>query len=141
VSTHRNIISTALSRRGVRQFVKFAFVGASGFLVNLVVFTILENRTHFPFWLDFSIGFMLGGVSNYALNRVWTFRSSGHPGREGMQFLTVSFMALLLGDAVSWFLKGPMNVQGNHRVWFAATVSGMFLNFFVNKYWTFRERA
>ncbi|MDE2572435.1 MAG: GtrA family protein [bacterium] len=134
------MISAATQRRGVRQFVKFGIVGASGFVVNLVAFTIMDKATHWPFWIEFSIAFMLGGISNYGLNRIWTFRSSGHPGREGAQFLTVSFMALLLGDAVSWFLKGPMHVAGNHRVWFAATVAGMFLNFFVNKYWTFRDR-
>ncbi|TAM62142.1 GtrA family protein [bacterium] len=139
--TTRNFVAAAIARRGVRQFVKFGIVGASGFVVNLIAFTVLDKATHWPFIWDFSIAFMLGGVSNYALNRVWTFRSSGHPGREGMQFLTVSFLALLLGDLVSWFLKGPLHVAGNHRVWFAATVSGMFLNFFVNKYWTFKDRA
>jgi len=140
VSANRNIVTATIQRRGVRQFVKFGIVGASGFVVNLAAFSVFNKITHWPFWLDFSVAFMLGGISNYTFNRVWTFRSSGHPGREGAQFLTVSLMALLLGDAVSWFLKGPMQVAGNHRVWFAATVSGMFLNFFVNKYWTFRGR-
>ena len=126
-------------RRGIRQFVKFGIVGASGFIVNLIAFTLLQRMTAFPFWFDFSIGFMVGGVSNYFLNRSWTFRSSAHAGKEGAQFLFVSFLALLVGNITGWLLESVMNFHHHHTVWFLSTCSGMFLNFFVNKYWTFRS--
>jgi putative flippase GtrA len=133
------IVTRIVRRRGVRQFVKFGIVGASGLLVNLVAFTVLQKTTTLPFWLLFSIGFMVGGVSNYFLNRVWTFRSDGHAGKEGAQFLFVSFCALLLGNLVGWFLKSVLQMHHDHTVWFLSTLSGMLLNFFVNKYWTFRS--
>jgi putative flippase GtrA len=60
-------------RRGVRQFVKFAIVGASGLIVNFVVAHVLEKTTTLSWFVDFAIGFMVGGVSNYVLNRLWTF--------------------------------------------------------------------
>ena len=127
------------NRRGVRQFVKFGIVGTSGFVVNLLVFTILQRTTSLPFWLEFSIGFMAGGVSNYFLNRVWTFRSRGHAGREAAQFLTVSFVALLIGNVVGWALETGAGYHHHHTVWFLSTVAGMVWNFFANKYWTFRH--
>ena len=40
-------------------------------------------------------------MSNYFLNRAWTFRSTGHAGREAAQFLGVSVLALLVGFGVS----------------------------------------
>ena len=46
-------------------------------------------------------------------------------------------LALLVGFVVSW-LVAPFLGHG-HRTWFAATLSGIVLNFFVNKYWTFRS--
>jgi putative flippase GtrA len=129
-------------RRGVRQFLKFGIVGASGFIVNLIVFTLLQrvvpNHTR-PLQYDviYTIAFLTGGVSNYYLNRIWTFRSAGHPVREGAQFLSVSILALIVGLVVS-ALVAPRLGHG-HRTWFVATVAGIFINFFLNKYWTFRH--
>ncbi|MBV9102159.1 MAG: GtrA family protein [Candidatus Eremiobacteraeota bacterium] len=139
VAGQPGIVTRLAQRRGVRQFVKFGIVGASGLIVNLIVFTVLQKTTTLPFWLLFSIGFMVGGVSNYFLNRVWTFRSEGHAAKEGAQFLLVSFAALLVGNLTGWFLKSVLGVHHDHTVWFLSTLSGMLLNFFVNKYWTFRS--
>jgi putative flippase GtrA len=133
--------SQITQRRGVRQFVKFGIVGASGFAVNLIIFTALQRLTKLPVWLDFDIGFMGGGVWNYFLNRIWTFRSTGHAGKEGAQFLLVSFAAMLLGNLVIYIVETVLGFHHHHTVWFLATVAGMFLNFFANKYWTFRNAA
>jgi dolichol-phosphate mannosyltransferase len=135
----RRFVQRLTERRGIRQFVKFGIVGASGTIVNLVIFTLLQRLTGNPVWVDFSIGFMFGGVSNYFLNRAWTFRSSRHAGREGAQFLTVSFIALLVGNLVVYLLDTKLAFHHAHRVWLVSTASGIFVNFFLNKYWTFRE--
>jgi len=139
--TTPSIVQHLVRRRGIRQFVKFGIVGASGFAVNLAIFTVLQ-------WLDpahavaahydaiDSIAFLSGGVSNYFLNRIWTFRSTGHAVVQGIQFLTVSAIALCVGLAVSAVAK-PFLGPG-HRTWLLATLAGIVVNFFVNKYWTFR---
>jgi putative flippase GtrA len=129
-------------RRGVRQFVKFGVVGASGFIVNLIVFTLLQrivpnHAETMPKNVIYSMAFLSGGVSNYFLNRAWTFRSTGHVGREGLSFMAVSALALLvslivLNAAAPWLGNG-------HKAWFISTVAGIFVNFFINKYWTFRS--
>ncbi|HYW54139.1 MAG TPA: GtrA family protein [Dongiaceae bacterium] len=147
----QSLLHRVRQRRGVRQFVKFGIVGASGFLVNLVIFTLLQlvlkrsgvnYNAAGPYYAIYSVAFLAGGVSNYFLNRVWTFRSTGHAGREAMQFLTVSVMALLVGLVVSALVAPPPLAFGHgHRTWFLATLSGIVVNFFVNKYWTFRSVA
>ena len=129
-------------RRGVRQFVKFGIVGASGFVVNLVIFTVLQrivpnHASTIPYLAIYSVAFLSGGVSNYFLNRAWTFRSTGHVAKEGISFLGVSVLALVVGLIVSQIVA-PWLGHG-HKTWFVATVGGMFVNFFVNKYWTFRS--
>ena len=132
-----------LGRRGVRQFVKFGIVGASGFVVNLIVFTLLQHVVANPtgsgqYMAIYSIAFLSGGVSNYFLNRIWTFRSTGHAGREGLQFMSVSVLALLVGLVVSTIVARAIGHYG-HAAWLCATLSGIVVNFFVNKYWTFRS--
>jgi putative flippase GtrA len=138
------VIASIAERRGVRQFVKFGIVGASGFIVNLVVFTLLqrvvpEHYKPLQYNIIYSIAFFAGGVSNYYLNRIWTFRSTGHAVKEGAQFLAVSAIALLVGLIVSAVVS-PWLGHG-HKTWFVATVAGIFVNFFLNKYWTFKHVA
>lgn len=130
------------SRRGVRQFIKFGLVGSTGFTMNLIVFTLLQkvvpgHARPFEYNIIYTVAFLAGGVSNYYLNRIWTFRSTRNIVREGAQFLSVSTVALAVGLLVSaavspWFGHG-------HKTWFVANVSGIFINFFLNKYWTFKH--
>jgi putative flippase GtrA len=122
----------------VRQFLKFAIVGASGTVVNFVVAHALQKSTSLSWFADFAIGFMVGGVSNYIFNRLWTFGSRRNPFVEGLQFLTVSAIALLAGKLV-FVLAERNNFHHFTVTWLAATLSGTFVNFFINKYWTFRH--
>jgi putative flippase GtrA len=136
-----NGIASIAARRGIRQFVKFGIVGASGFLVNLAAFTFLQrvvpdHARPLQYDLIYSAAFLAGGVSNYYLNRIWTFRSTGHAVREGAKFLSVSVVALAVGLVVSAGVS-PWLGHG-HKTWFVATLSGIFINFFLNKYWTFK---
>lgn len=136
-------ITSLTQRRGVRQFIKFGIVGASGFLVNFIVFTALQrldpaHALALHYYVLYSIGFMAGGVSNYWLNRIWTFRSTGHAVREGAQFLTVSAIALVVGLIVG-AIVGHVTGHYGHLAWFISTVAGIFVNFFLNKYWTFKH--
>ena len=138
----RNSLGRLAQKRGVRQFVKFGIVGASGFLVNLIIFTLLQrvvphHDRALQYNVIYSISFLSGGVSNYYFNRIWTFRSTGHAVREGAQFLSVSVIALLVGLLVS-ALVSPSLGHG-HKTWFLANLAGIFVNFFVNKYWTFKN--
>jgi putative flippase GtrA len=136
------MVRKIVRRRGVRQFVKFGIVGASGLLVNLALFTFLQHVTPLAeqkarFLLNYSISFLSGGVSNYFFNRIWTFRSSGHALKQGLQFITVSLIALGVGLIVSKLLVPSLGP--GHKTWLIATLSGILVNFFVNKYWTFKE--
>ena len=144
------LVGRLTQKRGVRQFLKFAVVGASGFIVNLVMFTLLQRlvpNREAPEWYNviYSVAFLSGGVSNYLLNRSWTFRSTGHVGREGLSFMAVSVMALIVGLIVSAVLAPlPLPFTSRlfghgHITWFISTLSAIVVNFFVNKYWTFRS--
>ncbi|MEA2666588.1 MAG: hypothetical protein QOI11_3532, partial [Candidatus Eremiobacteraeota bacterium] len=59
------------------------------------------------------------------------------PGRP--LFDPLSALALLVGLAVSAAVA-PSFGHG-HKTWFIATCAGIVVNFFLNKYWTFRSVA
>lgn len=124
----------------MRQFVKFGFVGFSGLIVNFVIAHALEKSTHLSHFADFAIGYMAGGISNYVLNRYWTFRSDRNALIEGAQFLLVSVISLGLGKLIFW-LAGPFGEHHFSTTWLVATIAGVVVNFFLNKYWTFKHVA
>ncbi len=137
-----SLLGRITQRRGLRQFVKFGIVGASGFVVNLIVFTaaqrIVPNHSGaLQYNVIYSIAFLSGGVSNYFLNRAWTFRSKAGVHKEGLSFMAVSVLALVVGLIVGQ-LVAPWLGHG-HKTWFVSTLAGIVVNFFVNKYWTFRQ--
>ena len=127
-------------RRGIRQFVKFGIVGASGLVINFVIsHGIQKGAPGFPWAGDFAIGYLAGGVSNWYLNRVWTFRSSANAAVESVQFLVVSGISLLVGEI--FYLWLPFGKNHFSTTWACATAAGIFVNFFLNKYWTFKDAA
>lgn len=127
-------------RRGVRQFIKFGVVGASGTVVNFVIYH-LGLHVRLAVWLAYAIGFIVGGVNNYYWNRRWTFRSQGHPWKELGQFITVSAVALGISEFVIVLADRhlPAMPLRNSAAWLLATTVGMGWNFFGNKFWTFRH--
>ena len=79
------------SRTNWEQLGKFCVVGAAGYAVNLVVYTLLLHEAGLHY-IAAAIGSFLVAVSNnYLLNRLWTFRRQrGGVGRQGLRFLVVS---------------------------------------------------
>src|SRR5271156_3839196 len=76
---------TSVARRSHRlrapvliQFVKFGIVGVSNTVLTLVVYTVLLKGFGVWYIAASAIGFAVGAVNGFLLNRRWTFR--GHVG-------------------------------------------------------------
>ncbi len=91
--------SPARVRAGLRkrsnweQLVKFCVVGASGYVVNLAVYTLLLDGAGMHY-ISAAVGsFLVAVTNNYGWNRLWTFRAQrGGVAYQGMRFLIVSTM-------------------------------------------------
>ena len=78
------------------QLAKFCAVGASGYVLNLAVYTLLLRGAGLHYLLAATGSFLVAVTSNYTWNRLWTFRGQrGHVGYQGLRFLVVSTVALL----------------------------------------------
>jgi putative flippase GtrA len=126
-------------RRNWLQLGKFCLVGASGFVVNLGVFALLEHEAHIHYLVAAACSFAVAVTSNYTWNRVWTFR--GHRGRHayaGPRFLAVSLLALGANLLLlrGFVLAGTPTLAAQA----AAIVLVTPLNFVGNKLWSFRHR-
>ena len=116
------------------QLGRFCAVGASGFVVNLVVYTLLLHGAGVHYLLAASGSFLVAVTSNYTWNRLWTFRRQrGHAVYQGLRFLIVSTCALganlvilyvlvrlgvdkLPAQAIAIVLVTPLNFVGN-KLW------------------------
>jgi len=149
------------------QFIRFCLVGASGVVVNLAVFTLtllvalwlgghlasisdvthaiheLVTRkdtagvSHAAVYLANALGFVVSVLTNYYLNRRWTFRSTKDVAGELPKFFTVSVVAYCGQLAVFWLFHTKAHVAPIPSQ-LVAIAFVMPINFIANKLWSFR---
>lgn len=132
-------------RYGVRrthnwlQLIRFAAVGASGYVVNLGVFTICVHVLAIDYRVSAVVAFVVSVVNNFWLNRHWTFDAKhAHPVFQGVRFFAVSLVAfgftyLVLITLVSSAGMSKVIAQA------IAIVAGTPLSFLGQKLWSFRK--
>ena len=116
------------------QLAKFGAVGATGYVVNLAVYTALLRGAGWHYAYAATVSFLVAVTNNYLWNRVWTFRHQrGHLGFQGLRFLVVALVAYVanlgilsvliafgmdkvLAQAIAIVLVTPLNFVGN-KLW------------------------
>jgi putative flippase GtrA len=135
VERTRTRFGGAVRRRGNwEQLAKFCVVGASGYVVNLAVYTVLLRGAGLHYAPAAIVSFLVAVTNNYTWNRAWTFRGArGHVVLQGLRFLVVSSLALganlvvlsilvwlgvdeVLAQAIAIVLVTPVNFVGN-KLW------------------------
>jgi dolichol-phosphate mannosyltransferase len=132
-------------RRGVRhshnwlQLVRFAAVGATGYVVNLAVFAICVHPLAIDYRLAAVIAFLISVTNNFWLNRHFTFDSRrDHAAVQGARFFAISLLAFALTYVVLICL---VDGAGLPKViaQAIAIVTGTPLSFLGQKLWSFRR--
>jgi dolichol-phosphate mannosyltransferase len=126
-------------RHNWTQLAKFCVVGASGYIVNLAVYTALLNGADLDYRLAATGSFVVAVTSNYLWNRLWTFRHArGHFAFQGLRFFVVALLAYAGNLAILTLLVelglGEIVSQA------IAIVLVTPANFIGNKLWSFRGR-
>jgi dolichol-phosphate mannosyltransferase len=119
------------------ELVRFALVGGSGYVVNLVVFSLLVHAAGADYRLAALGAFLVAVANNFLWNRRWTFRA--HSGRAGFQaprFLAVSAGAFVFNLAILELLVAGLGLA-KVPAQAIAIVAATPLSFLGNKLWTF----
>ena len=120
------------------QLIRFGAVGASGYVVNLAVFTPAVHGAGFGYGVAATMAFVVALANNFFWNRAWTFKAGdGHAGFQAARFVVVSLVAfgfnlLLLFVLVEFGGVAKVPAQA------IAIVAATPLNFLGNKLWSFR---
>ena len=118
------------------QLMKFAAVGATGYVVNLAVFAALVEGLGVLHILGAVGAFCVAVTNNFLWNRAWTFdRVATRMHRQALRFLAVSVGGFLVALAVLEVLvaAGLPEVAAQAL----AVAVAMPVNFLGNRLWTF----
>jgi len=147
---------SSVSRYMSVRFVKFAFVGASGTLVNLCAFLIFVNLFRLRDWRISALASLVANLTNYSFNNAWTFVDRGHRGwallRGYVSYLAFSLVGLSastltfagLSHVFNFYLRfGQFSRQSNICLLGFQSVAilvGTVFNYELNKRFTWRDK-
>jgi len=136
------------------RFIKFAFVGLTGTVVDFGILNLLRLVFNVPLVWAQAISFVCAVINNFLWNRFWTYpesRSKGAP-KQLIQFFLISMVGILIRTPlIPWLDKVIFSFLENNQITLplssnvisqnlALAVSIMiitFWNFFANRYWTY----
>jgi len=123
---------------------QFGFIGAIGTLVNIIVLSVLL-KFYLAERLSIILAILAGMNSNFILNRIITF-SSSQSGRGFVQQYFSFLISCSIGACVNfavtfWILnKAPIAHEIPALAVLGGVISGMAFNFFLSRYWVFRDK-
>ena len=121
-----------------RQFLKYGIVGASNTILTFVIYTLgVEIGVHYL--LALIVGYVVGSLNSYILNRHWTFRAGdvAHAhATAGPRFAFVQACAIGINLGALYLL---VHHAGVHKIEAQAilTVPVLAITFFINRAWSF----
>lgn len=165
-----SLIASVARRYGINpkeaeRFAKFLVVGTFGFVIDFGTLTLLVEVVRLPeavaeatplsytagLVVANTISFSLAVLSNFTLNRYWTYPESRSKRKRVQlpQFAMVSIIGLILNNVILAITAGPFTqllhilpfvpdaIDGYVPAKILATVVVLFWNFFINRYWTY----
>jgi len=122
------------------QFVKFGVVGISNTLLTLIVYTLLLKVFGVWYLAASAIGFILGAINGFLLNRRWTFREHVGDALTPVRWGIVQTCGLGINEALLYVLVHHAQLD-KLLAQVCATAVVTVTTFFVNRAWTFRVHA
>jgi putative flippase GtrA len=131
-------------RAGLRKpanwlaLVRFALVGASGYVVNLAVFALAVHALGVDYRVAAVLAFTVAVTNNFVWNRRWTFAArDGHAGFQAVRFLVVSLAAFGVSLGILTVLVSVAELP-RVAAQAIAIAAATPLGFVGNKLWSFR---
>ena len=121
------------------QIIKFTFFSISAGLIQILVFTLLNELAKIPYWPAYLIALLCSIIWNFTLNRKFTFKSANNipiaMSKVLAYYLVFTPLSTWWGDALS-------KVGWNEYLILALTMLVNFVTeFLYSKFFVFREKT
>jgi len=137
------------------RFLKFALVGASGIVVNLLAMAAIVHFSGYADWRSSVLASLVATMNNYVLNNAWTFRDRAHT-RSGLVTGYFSYLGMsLIGIAATALSYSSLRILATRMLSLApasrvptalilgcqllSILVGTYLNFTLNRAFTWRK--
>ena len=121
------------------KFITFLAVGLSGMIIDFSITFICKEKLKLNKYIANSLGFSIAAISNFLLNRHYTFNSNNPDvSTEFYWFMGISIISLFIYNGIVWIGVNRMNVN-----FYFSKVMGIFVitfwNFFAHLLITFQS--
>jgi putative flippase GtrA len=136
-----DVLVLMLARSGVSEnFIRFGIVGGLGFVWDTS--TVYLTRDLIGLYAAGALGYFVAATANWALNRLWTFRTQAHQAahRQWFAFLLANSLGFVINRGCFYTLISVSPVCFAHPVLpiMAGSFCGMFVNYLLSKRFVFR---
>ena len=120
------------------KMIKFGLVGLLGMMIDFGTTWLCKEKLKWNKYIANGCGFTLAVISNYSINRQWTFTSSNPLWvKEFIIFLTVSLIGLLLNTTFLYFFHHKKD-KNFYIAKFLAILVVFIWNFLANFFFNFK---
>lgn len=127
-----------MSNELIWKFLKFGIVGGSGVFVDFGITWLLKEKLKLNAYLANSMGFTAAVISNFVLNRIWTFNNHDpHVALQFGKFAMVAVVGLALNNSIIYLLTERFKTNF-YVAKLIATGFVMIWNFWANITFTFK---
>ena len=125
-----------LSKNIIQQFLKYSFVGIFNTIIGLGTILFLYNILNLSYIISNIIGYALGLISSFILNKRWTFASKNHYSKEILPFLSVFIISYIV-NLLSVIVAVEVITVDPNIAQVIGTLTYTIINFLLNRRWTF----
>ncbi|NEU07513.1 GtrA family protein [Flavihumibacter sp. R14] len=121
----------------IEKFIKFGVVGFSGIFVDFGVTYLCKEKLNVHKYLANSLGFIVATISNYLLNRYWTF-NTGQSAQfvQFGKFLGIAIVGLAINNLLIYLFNDRLKINFYVSKAFAIVIVSIW-NFLGNYLYTF----
>ena len=131
------LLLNTLSNEFIFKFIRFGLVGFSGIFVDFGATFLLKEKVKLHKYVANSVGFLLATISNYLLNRYWTFQSHDPKAFEQFgKFFAIALIGLIFNNLIIYILNDKLKINFYVSKTFAILAVSLW-NFFANYIYTF----
>ena len=126
-----------MKKKELLRTIKFTLFSISAGIIEIGVFTLLDNVTNWNYWVCYLIALILSVVWNFTLNREYTFKSTANVPKAMLKvfffYLIFTPLSTILGDYLVETLKWNQYIVTGINM-----LLNFVLEFLYDKYYVFK---
>jgi len=155
------LIKELLSRKGIKELIKYGIVGIIGLVIDMGIYYLLVKKfeIHYPFSITIKelavlsmtirmidilisnvISQTIAVINNFILNSYFTFKVTDNKLRRFFSFVGVAAIGMIISSALLTLFIEYAGLSEMLSKIFAILIVA-FIQFIINKYLTFKEAS